>query len=184
MRSGYASASAKICRTEPASSPSAAPAAAGPPALDGAVAGLDHGLEGALLVARVALDRGHQRGDQVVPALELDVDVGPGVGGEQPEPGQAVVGECDEDGEGEEDHESEGHRPPENSLATSRQTASDRLLKVKSRIRIGGIITLPWVWAPCTRTGRPSASRLLSMMTGDSLNRKFLIAYAMRPCST
>ena len=139
----------------------------------GPVAGLDHGLQRALLVARVALDRGDEGGDQIVPPLELDVDVGPGVGGEEPEPGQAVVGEGDEDGEGEEDEQGEAHGRPRELVA---QTASDRLEKVKSRIRIGGTITRPWVCAPCTRTGRPSASRLLSMITGDSLNRKFLIA--------
>jgi hypothetical protein len=60
----------------------------------------------------VPLDRGDEGRDQVVPPLELDVDVGPGIGGEEPEAGQAVVGEGDEDGKGEEDHEGESHGPP------------------------------------------------------------------------
>ena len=49
------------------------------------------------------------------------------------------------------------------------QTASDRLEKVKSRTLIGGMKL------PLIRIGCPSASRLLSMMIGLSLKRKFLI---------
>jgi hypothetical protein len=41
--------------------------------------GLGDGLEGLALVAGVALDRVHQVGDEVVAALQLGVDLGPGL---------------------------------------------------------------------------------------------------------
>ena len=46
---------------------------------DGGVAGLDDGVEGGLLVLGVTLDGLDQVGDQIVPALELHVDLRPGV---------------------------------------------------------------------------------------------------------
>jgi hypothetical protein len=54
-------------------------------------------------------------------------------------------------------------------------TASDSDVNVKSRRRIGGIIIANRDSSPLTRIGRPSSSMLLSMITGDSLKRKFLI---------
>ncbi len=58
-----------------------------------------------------------------------------------------------------------------------RYTASERLVKVKSRRTIGGIML------PLARSGFPSASMLLSMMTGLSLKRMFLMAYLIAPFS-
>src|SRR5580704_7332816 len=64
-----------------------------------------------------------------------------------------------------------------------RYTASDRDVNVNSRSFIGGsIIKMGASWG-CTRTGLPNSSTLLSMMTGDSLNRKFLIGYLISPFS-
>ena len=57
-------------------------------------------------------------------------------------------------------------------------TASDRLENVKSRMTIGG------TRQPLARCGLPNASRLLSMMTGLSLKRKFFTAYLISPSST
>ena len=56
-------------------------------------------------------------------------------------------------------------------------TASDNEVKVKSRIFIGGIIITNGDSSSPTRTGLPISSMLLSMITGDSLKRKFLIGY-------
>src|SRR2546422_791707 len=57
----------------------------------GAVARVDDSLERALLVSGVALDRFHHVGDQVVAALELHINVGPGVIALHLETHQAVV---------------------------------------------------------------------------------------------
>lgn len=56
-------------------------------------------------------------------------------------------------------------------------TASERLENVKSLIFNGGMRL------PFTLTGAPMASRLLSMITGLSLNLKFLIGYLICPFS-
>ena len=56
-------------------------------------------------------------------------------------------------------------------------TASDKLVKVKSRIFIGG------TKLPPRRTGLPSASRLLSIITGLSLKRKFFTGNLIFPFS-
>ena len=56
-------------------------------------------------------------------------------------------------------------------------TASDKLVKVKSRILSGG------TRLPLSRTGLPSASKLFSMMTGLSLKRKFFTGNLMAPFS-
>src|SRR2546428_2064017 len=57
----------------------------------GAVARVDDSLESALLVSGVALDRFHHVGDQVVAALELHINVGPGVIALHLKTNQAVV---------------------------------------------------------------------------------------------
>src|SRR2546426_1159817 len=57
----------------------------------GAVARVDDSLERALLVSGIALDRFHHVGDQVVAALELHINVGPGVIALHLEPHQVVV---------------------------------------------------------------------------------------------
>src|SRR5437763_730291 len=57
----------------------------------GEVAGVDCGGEGALLVAGIACSRFHQIGNQVIAALELDVDIRPGVIGRDVQAHQAVV---------------------------------------------------------------------------------------------
>ena len=44
--------------------------------------------------------------------LELNVDVGPGVGGQEPESREAVVREDDEDGETEQNEKGEAHCAP------------------------------------------------------------------------
>src|SRR5687768_14963343 len=62
-------------------------------------------------------------------------------------------------------------------------TASDRLVKLKSRTLSGGITTAPPASVPATRIGRPSISRLLSMNSGDSLKRRLRIALAIFPFS-
>ena len=51
------------------------------------------------------------------------------------------------------------------------------------RSRIGGIIIAKRDSSPLTRTGLPSSSMLLSMITGDSLKRKFLIGWRICPFS-
>ena len=56
-------------------------------------------------------------------------------------------------------------------------TASDRLVNVKSRILSGG------TKFPFNRTGLPMASRLLSMMMGLSLKRKFFTGNLIWPFS-
>src|SRR5512143_966638 len=63
------------------------------------------------------------------------------------------------------------------------QTASERLVKLKSRTLMAGITTSPPDSVPATRTARPRASRLFSMNNGDSLNRMFLTAFVTFPFS-
>src|SRR5258706_39645 len=83
--------------TQPFASPGArsgwarASGSLGMPGADGRGARGDDALERALLVLRVALDRLHEVGDQVVAALELHVDLGPRVLGLVPAADQAVV---------------------------------------------------------------------------------------------
>ena len=62
-------------------------------------------------------------------------------------------------------------------------TASDNEVKVKSRSFIGGINITNEDSSPDTRTGLPSSSMLLSMITGDSLKRKFFTGYLISPFS-
>ena len=69
------------------------------------------------------------------------------------------------------------------SRAPSGQTASDSEVKVKSRSFIGGIIITNGIRRRDTRTGLPSSSMLLSMITGDSLKRKFFIGCLISPFS-
>ena len=64
-----------------------------------------------------------------------------------------------------------------------RQTASDSEVKVKSRSFIAGIIITNEASPSETRTGRPSSSMLLSMITGDSLKRKFFTGCLIWPFS-
>ena len=52
-------------------------------------------------------------------------------------------------------------------------TASERLVKLKSRTLIDGITIAPPCSVPARRSAFPSASKLLSMNNGDSLNLKF-----------
>ena len=61
--------------------------------LDGVGAGGGDGLEDRLLVGGVPLHRRDQVGDQVVPALQLDVDVTPRVGDQLPLGDEPVVGD-------------------------------------------------------------------------------------------
>ena len=70
------------------------------------VAGLDDGLEGLPLVGGVALHRLDQVGDEVVAALELHVDLGPGVLDPVPQLDQAVV--HDDDDEHDQDDDARG----------------------------------------------------------------------------
>jgi hypothetical protein len=58
---------------------------------DGGVAGADDGLEGLPLVRGVALDGLDEVGDEVVAALELDVDLAEGVVGIDAPADQRVV---------------------------------------------------------------------------------------------
>ena len=62
-------------------------------------------------------------------------------------------------------------------------TASERLVKLKSRTLIAGIATAPPASVPANRSTGPSISRLFNMNSGDSLNRKFEIAREILPCS-
>ena len=62
-------------------------------------------------------------------------------------------------------------------------TASDNDVNVKSRSFIGGIIIAKLDSSPLTRIGLPSSSMLLSMITGDSLKRKFFSGYLISPFS-
>src|SRR5712675_999858 len=64
-----------------------------------------------------------------------------------------------------------------------RYTASDKLVKLKSFALIVGITTGPPCSVPPIRTAGPSASRLLSRKSGDSLKRKFLIDLEIFPFS-
>src|SRR5512144_1849215 len=63
------------------------------------------------------------------------------------------------------------------------QTASDNDVKLKSFTLIGGTTTAPPASVPASRTAGPIASRLFSMNSGESLNRKFLIAFEIFPFS-
>src|SRR5947207_4183189 len=65
-------------------------------------------------------------------------------------------------------------------------TASDKLVNEKSRTLSAGASTglpAPTRSEPMMRSGGDMASTLLSILTGVSLKRKFLIAYLSRPCS-
>ena len=73
---------------------------------------------------------------------------------------------------------------PYSLFPTFNYTASDSEVNVKSRIFIGGIIITNGDSSSPTRTGLPISSMLLSMITGDSLKRKFLIGYLISPSST
>src|SRR5882724_3975784 len=68
----------------------------------GAVAGVDDGFESAFFVGGVAFDGFDEIGNEVVAALELDVDIGPGVVGLDFETDEGVV-HADEDDDGEDD---------------------------------------------------------------------------------
>ena len=72
---------------------------------------------------------------------------------------------------------------PYSLLPIPDQTASDNEVNVKSRIFSGGIIITNGDSSSPTRTGLPISSMLLSMITGDSLKRKFLIGYLISPFS-
>src|SRR4051812_48825502 len=66
------------------------------------------------------------------------------------------------------------------------QTASDKLVNEKSRALMAGASTgnpAPKRSEPVMRMLGDMASMLLSILTGVSLKRKFLIAYFRRPCS-
>src|SRR3954468_12145123 len=63
------------------------------------------------------------------------------------------------------------------------QTASDKLVKLKSFALIGGITTGPPCSVPPSRTAGAIASMLASRKSGDSLKRKFLIALVIFPFS-
>ena len=67
--------------------------AAGRGGAHGAGPRVDDRFERLALVAGVALHHRDDLGDQVVPALQLDVDVGPGVVGELTESGETIPGE-------------------------------------------------------------------------------------------
>ena len=73
--------------------------------------------------------------------------------------------------------------PSDVTAIKSPQTASDNDVNVKSRSRIGGSIITIDDSSPPTRTGRPSSSMLLSMITGDSLKRKFFTGCLISPFS-
>src|SRR4051812_45569396 len=62
-------------------------------------------------------------------------------------------------------------------------TASDSEVKLNSFTLIGGTTTAPPASVPARRTAGPIASRLLSMNSGESLKRKFLIAFEIFPFS-
>src|SRR4051812_32073558 len=65
-------------------------------------------------------------------------------------------------------------------------TASDRLVNEKSRALMAGAKTgkpAPKRSEPVMRMLGDMASMLLSILTGVSLKRKFLMAYLSRPCS-
>src|SRR6266513_788857 len=62
-------------------------------------------------------------------------------------------------------------------------TASERLVKLKSLTLIGGTTTAPPASVPANRTGLPIASKLFSMKSGESLNRKFFTAFEIFPFS-
>ena len=66
---------------------------------------------------------------------------------------------------------------------TSGHTASESEVKVKSRSFIGGIIITNGDSSSPTRTGLPNSSMLLSMITGDSLKRKFFTGCLISPFS-
>jgi len=73
--------------------------------------------------------------------------------------------------------------PPNPSPRLDDYTASDRLVKLKSFALIAGITTAPPPSEPAMRTAGLRASRFDSRNSGDSLNRKFLIAFETLPFS-
>ena len=78
---------------------------------DGRVAGLDDGFERAAFVRGVALDGFDEVRDEIEPALQLDVDLRPGVVDLVAAPDQAVVG-ADEDGhDHQDDHDDDDDAP-------------------------------------------------------------------------
>ena len=62
-------------------------------------------------------------------------------------------------------------------------TASDRLVKLKSRTFKDGIAIAPPCSVPARRSDLPSASKLFSMNSGDSLNRMFCTLFEILPFS-
>src|SRR5688500_3785865 len=63
------------------------------------------------------------------------------------------------------------------------QTASDNDVKLKSFTFSAGITMAPPPSVPARRIDGPIASMLFSMNSGDSLKRKFLIAFEILPFS-
>ena len=88
---------------------------------DGRRPGTGDLVEHAALVGRVALDRLDQVRDEVVPAVQLDVDLPPGLLHQVPQPDEAVVraddpdeGDHDDHDDDDQDDDTGAHsRPPE-----------------------------------------------------------------------
>ena len=63
------------------------------------------------------------------------------------------------------------------------EPAERKLVRLKSCAWSGGTTTAPPASVPASRTGRPTASTLFSMTSGESLNLKFLTALLILPFS-
>src|SRR5262249_32574583 len=63
------------------------------------------------------------------------------------------------------------------------QTASDKLVKLKSLTFSTGITTSPPASVPATRAVVPMPSRLFNMNNGDSLKRRFFTDFVISPFS-
>jgi hypothetical protein len=85
---------------------------------------LRHAFEQATLVGRVPLDRSHEVRDEVIPATELHVDLGPAVVDAVPQRHETVV---DEHGRDERDDDDRDDDPPPGRHA---RDSSNRFLTV------------------------------------------------------
>src|SRR6185436_788327 len=75
------------------------------------------------------------------------------------------------------------HRAVRSAGRVYHYTASEMLVKLKSRALMAGITMSPPPSVPASRCVGPMASMLLSMKRGDSLKRKFRTAFLILPFS-
>src|ERR1700730_10809750 len=149
----------------------------------GAIAGVDYSFEGALFVASVALYGFDEVGDQVVAALELDVNVGPGVVALDFQAHQAVVhADADEHQQDKDDENNYAcHRPTSQSgdlddCDTTNIRVGPRGVKQLGRADLhsrggAGTVSLDWPGNSCSALAEATVLRRRPFLPG----RAFLL---------